>query len=338
MEFSEEKKSLKSEVEISELIIRANTILKEYNWLFFHPYTQVFKIESIIRKQENNELNQEYLSDFFTKEFYDLNSTLSFIDGIFSRSAYVEPFTYFIEHSLILFFERDYGGAINLILPSIEGIFAKYLTEARRIDLNRSRYESLKKTLFYLKSDIIISQEKYFDEHNSSLNKQQADYLKALEKRRLDNWFLNIDSFFTDSLFANSNSLNNGQILNRHSIFHALSLNIYHTKENYIKLFNALIFIAWVFLLYENKSLLANDADSKSLTKRLQYESLIKKSEKLLVHKHCILKEYRLYNKKDLKDTHELRTLSKNLSLKYRLLLKLRNYLDTLYSKWDLRS
>jgi hypothetical protein len=336
-DFKERKKFAKNSLETSERILAVNSLLKEYNWFFVHPYMQNFKIGMLWGRHTDGTLTKEYVAEFFTREFYFLDATLSYFDGIFERSVYIKPFTYFIEHSLILFFQKDYGGAINLILPSIEGAFSKYLTEAKGIDLSAKRYEKIKKVMLSLKDDLLEKRLGYLNEQE--FNTQQLDYLISQERKELDNWFANMHLFYVENLFAQTGDESEYGVLNRHSIFHALSLNIYHTEENYIKLFNSLIFIGWIFLQVEGQSLLfpsSKEDDTRIyLNRRQHYESLIQKSEALVVHKHSLLKKYPLHNGRDFVRRNEFKKIADGASPHVNA-IKMMFYVECKTEKWIL--
>src|ERR1700679_2886845 len=120
-----------------ENLLKINKMIKPYKWLFVHPFIQnawLFRIRDL---HLENKLTEEIVSDTFIRDFYDLERTSSFVDGYCQRSEIIRPFNYYIENSIILAFQKDYAGAINLIIPVIEGVLAKYLTEYKNKDLSR---------------------------------------------------------------------------------------------------------------------------------------------------------------------------------------------------------
>ena len=173
MDFDSQKKLLLGAIEESEMILEANRILKNYNWQFINPYIQVFRIKNFIKWHNNETLTAEKVSEYFIKDFFDLDSTICFVDDFFSRSKYIEPFNYYIEYSLILCFQKDYAAAINLIIPCIEGMLAKYLKVNRNMELSGNRrYEKIKKTIGLIKDDLL---KLYIDTESKHLNKQQMN-------------------------------------------------------------------------------------------------------------------------------------------------------------------
>jgi len=294
IDFDSQKKLLQGAIEESEMILEANKIVKDYNWHFINPYIQLFRIKNFIKWHKNKTLTPEKVSEYFINDFFDLGSTICFVDGFFSRSQYIEPFNYYIEYSLILCFQKDYAAAINLIIPSIEGMLANYLIVNKNIELSGNRrYEKIKKSIRVIKDDLL---ELYIDTESQHLNKQQKDFLISLKSKYLENWVSIINSFFNDSIFAHSDNLEAGNLLNRHMIFHQLKIVPYHTLENYIKLFNAIKFMSWMFLKMEQKPILNQIDDDLYIRKRIHYEEIIKKSAGLLIHKNALLNSYSLHN------------------------------------------
>lgn len=316
----------------SNEIYEVNNILRNYNWQFIHPYMQGFKIMTILDRHSANQLTADFVTDFFIKDFYDLGNTLSSIDGYFKRSTHFEPFCYFIENSLILCFQRDYAGAINVIMPCIEGVLASYLRGVENIDLSKNRFEKIKKATGNLKRKLIESSEKYFNEVTLKdphyvYNRQKSDYLLKQERKYYNDWFDSIERFLQESLFASTDIINSDVELNRHSISHSLELKPYDTLENYIKLFNCLRFIIWALLQLERKSVL-NDIDDKTfLRKMLMYEDIIKRSAKLFQQKRTLLKDYSLYNPQNFQKHIIPKGLYSGTSLKIRLLFRMKAWL-----------
>jgi len=287
---------------------------------------------TILDRHAANQLTTDFVTDFFIEDFYDLGNTLSSIDGHFKRSPHFEPFCYFIENSLILCFQRDYAGAINLLIPCIEGILASYLQGVENIDLSKNRFEKIKKATGNLKKKLVEKGEKYFNDVTLKdphyvYNRQQSDHMLKQERRYFDDWFDSIERFLQESLFASTDIINPEVELNRHSILHSLELKPYDTLENYVKLFNCLRFIIWAFLQLERKSGL-NDIDNDTfLRKMLMYEDIIKLSAKLVQQKRVLLKDYPLYNPQNYQKRIILKGLYTGTSLKIRLLFRMKTWL-----------
>jgi len=295
------------------MVMEANSVLRKFNWHFIHPYIQVYQVEGILRKHERNELTAEYVNAFFVENFYNLDSTLTFIDGFFKRSVYFEPFNYFIENSLILCFQRDYIGAINILIPTIEGILSGYLTSAENLDLNRNRYQKIKKSSTYLKERLLEKTE------------GPADLVEQ-ERKYYDDWFEAIEKFFSESLFCSTNDIDPGVDVNRHAIAHSLTLKPYDTLDNYIRLFNILSFLIWAFLQVEGKSVLNHIDTETFLRKRFLYEDLIKRSERLLSGKKELLKDYPLCQPMNFERTIKIKSILDGQSFKVKLGLLIRKY------------
>ena len=314
---------------VEERILTVNKILRNYNWQFIHPYIQEYQIDIILSRYSANQLTDEFINDFFIGNFYNLDSTLTFIDGFFKRSVYFEPFNYFIENSLILCFQRDYAGAINVLLPCIEGILSRYLETEESIDLSRKRYENIKKASWYLKQKLIrkfecINAAENLKNPFYEYNKQKEEYLLKQERKYFDDWFDAIEKFMKESLFASTETVNPTVELNRHEIMHSLALRPYDTLENYIKLFNCLRFLVWVFLQIENKSILNTIETKTFINKRLLYEAIIDQSEKLLPIKNAILRDYSLNTQISFSRKISFKSIFNEYSFKIKLALRLK--------------
>lgn len=309
-----------------------NNILRNYNWQFIHPYMQGYKIITILDRHAANQLTADFVTDFFIKDFYDLGNTLSSIDGYFKRSPHFKPFCYFIENSLILCFQRDYAGAINILIPCIEGILASYLQSVDNIDLSKNRFEKIKKATGNLKRKLVENAEKYFNDvalkdPHYVYNRQQSDHMLKQERKYYDDWFDSIERFLQESLFASTDILDPGVELNRHSILHSLELKPYDTLENYVKLFNCLRFIIWALLQWEGKSVLNDIRDDTFLRKMLIYEDIIKRSATLFRQKKTLLKDYTFYNPQNFGKQIIPNGLYSGASLKIRLLFWMKAWL-----------
>ncbi|WP_378185890.1 hypothetical protein ACE939_12335 [Aquimarina sp. W85] len=336
LSYEEEKENLLKEYESTESFLEVNEVLNKYGWHFINPYMQVFKITSLMKEEKNGSLNQEKVNSFFINEFYDLSLTLSFVDGYFKRSQFISPYNYFIESSLILCFQKDYAGAINLIIPVIEGSISSYIKEYRGIDLNEgNRYDKIKRAINQIKNDILLNIKK---EYEISLhNKQQIKQLLCYHRKYYDNWVCIIDAFFKKSLFAHTSDNPSNNTLNRHSILHLLEIKNYNSLENYIKLFNSLKFLVWLFLQLEKKSILNNIDDETFMNKRVLYEELIKRSDEITPIKHALLKVYNLNNKSDFSLISNYTPIDKELSIGGKISLYLQRHLLMLSSKSELK-
>lgn len=328
------KDTVKTSIKESEEVMAANELLKKFNWKFIHPYIQGGIIKHINELEEKNVLTENKVANLFIADFYNLDLTLSFIDGYFNRSKNIEPFNYFIEQSLILCFQRDYIGAINILIPSIEGILSNYLTEFKKLELSNKRFDKIRKAIYHLKHDVIVKYEaslKSYTDINGkdiSFTPQQIKHLVSQERKYIENWYSIIESFFKDSLFANTDSITNDDSLNRHSILHLLKKEKYYSLKNYIRLFNSLKFLVWVFLRLEGQSILNHIETEIFIKKRLQYEAIIGKSNELITHKQVILSGYELHDSIEYNHTINYSKLSDGLGLKSKLILKIRRKLD----------
>lgn len=335
--YHQEKEFLKEAFESTEHYLEVNKVLDKYGWNFINPYIQVFKLNHILNQEKQGLLSQEKVDSFFIKEFYDLSNTLSFIDGYFNRSKFISSYNYFIEHSLILCFQKDYAGAINLLIPVIEGTLGSYIKDYRGTSLKEgNRYEKIKKSIKQIKEDILLNIKSGYE--SSSYDKNQINHLISFHRKYYDNWTLIINTFLEKSLFAHTDINLPDNNLNRHLILHFIDIKKYHSLGNYIKLFNCLKFLVWLFLTLERKSILNNIQNQIFLEKRLLYEELIKQSEKLTPIKHAILKEYDLNNKSDLSHNPTYELFNKDLSTGGKIYLYIQKKMLFFRSKIELKN
>ncbi len=315
------KEELDDELKITEKIIEINKYLREFDFFFITPYTQVCKIDLLFKHIKNGTLTRGIVSSFFIKEFYDLSRTLSYIDGYFKKSIYIKNNLYHIERSLILCFQKEYTGAINVLIPCIEGVITAFLNERKLIKKDFDRYKKIRR---FLK---VINQELGEREINSiqestEFNYQQKKHLIKQSRKCLGNWTSMLEIFINESLFSHSNYNNKGNTLNRHIILHSLENNKYDTLENYIKLFNSLTFINWFFIKIEKNSIL-NEIDNETfINKRLYYEKIIEYSNKTTTYKNLILKNHTLHTENELYRKNSYESIYKGLSFKLRLYFK----------------
>jgi len=325
--YSEYADFQKKNIKDVESIIEINEMIKPYKWLFIHPYIQNFWLFRIRDLYKENKLTEDIVTDTFIRDFYNLHITATFIDGYCKQSDIIRPFNYYIENSIVLAYQRDYAGAINIIIPVIEGILSNYLIDFKNKDLTNDRYDKIRGAIGNIKEDIIsqyaesIKRMEYYG-RVIEYNQQQQKQLITYERKYLDLFCSIIDDFFKDSLFCFYDGQKNNSLLNRHQIFHSLNLDIYHTLENYIKLFNSLKFLTWLILRFEKKSIL-NQIDNKVAFERIVlYEELLAKSGIVTPIKHKILSSYDLYNLMDFKRKPFINDLSRELTFKQKFFVK----------------
>ena len=337
MDYKENMEFLKHELEVSELVKSANEAIKGFNGFRLHPYIQVFKIEGIIQRYKDGLLTQDWVDNFFISEFYNLFDTISFVHGFFCNSRYINPYKYYIESSLILCYQGDYAGTLNLIIPVTEAVLVKFLDDHTGKDLRgRDRYKEIKRMPHYF-SKILLERGKE-DFRSSGYSSQQCEQLEQLLRERLDNWSSVLEDFLQNGLFKYVTANDVSKEMNRHAILHLFHPHAYNTLSNYIIIFNTLKMVSWMFSQIENTSILI-DIDSKLLLhKVMHYEELIIKSKNLHVTKHILLKEHELHNVSDMnrKIPHKgIGNLGISASLKIVLMLKKR--LDSRLAKLEMK-
>ena len=126
--FQEKNASQKRELQAINEIIIINEYIKAFNWAYVHPYVVGWEVELFKKMSKEGSGNTEAIFRIFTRAFYDLQTTASFIEGIFKNRKSLVPFAFLIDQAVVLALQKEYAGAINLLIPVIEGSMRHYLT------------------------------------------------------------------------------------------------------------------------------------------------------------------------------------------------------------------
>jgi hypothetical protein len=283
-----------------------NVFLRRNDWLFVCPiFFQGFELD-YFSKLNDIEQPKEKILKIIASKFYNLNWTASFVDGYCSRCDYIKPFLSSIETSIILAFQKEYEGSIKTLIPIIEGILRKYLISEKGLS-DDIKFEHIRKSINILLDDILDREEKilqnYYDQNNTKIlfSIHQINELLKFQKEYYTIWFSFISDFFDNSLYLNTKRKKIKNEINRHSILHELGNDFDYNFENFIKIFFVILFLTWIYLKKEGKSLL-NQIDSKIfLDKVISYKNIIEKSEKLDYDKHVLLFGKKGYRNETLK-------------------------------------
>ncbi len=117
--FEQEKEHLIRHLEEAKWVVNVNNYLKKFNWAFVHPYLVGYNISAFEKMQKEGSGTQESVFRIFKDYFFDLRHTAYFIDGYFLNRPSLKPFCLLIDQSVILCLQRDYAGAINLLIASL---------------------------------------------------------------------------------------------------------------------------------------------------------------------------------------------------------------------------
>lgn len=236
-------------------IIPINKYLKKFNWAFIHPHLIGAEINYFAELVKNKSGNKDAIFKIFANSFFNLQNTAVLIDGYFKIRPNLKPFCHLIDQSVFMCLERNYAGAINTLLPVIEGSIRHYL-----INVIGKKNETImnSKDFFqifpHLRKDILDRQEDYYKKNylnsfgiSNSFDQSQINELLKWEAKNVDIWFSIIKEYLENSLYLDTRTGNVQDKLNRHSIFHGFNGDIYYNLENYLKIFNCIFFLSWAF-------------------------------------------------------------------------------------------
>jgi hypothetical protein len=304
--FDELQKHHKVELDIINKYKEVNNFLRLNDWLFVCPlFFQGYELNYFFELSKRNEPAKLEILKAISAKFYNLNWTTSFVDGYCSRCNHINPFARSIENSIILAFQKDYEGGIKTLIPVVEGIIRKYLTTEKGFNNDNIGFYNIKTSIEFLYNDLIEIERtellNYHDQNNTniSFSESQIEELLKFHIEYYKTWFSFISDFFENSLYLSTKSrkIKNQNEVNRYSILHELGYDFDYNFENYIKVFFVILFLTWIFLMKENKSILSQIDTKTFINKIISYKNIIEKSERLDYDKHVLLS-----GKKDYKD------------------------------------
>lgn len=253
--FKEAKEHLIRHNARTKKIIPVNKYLKKYNWAFVHPYLIGAEVDHFSELAQNNSGDKDSIYRVFANSFFDLQTTALFIDGYFKKRPSLYPFCQLIDQSVFLCLQRDYAGAINSLIPVIEGSIRHYLINVvGKTNESIMKSEELLKVFYYLKKDFLKRQKDYYENEYAKFfgmqvpfDKSQVKQLLKYETENIDIWFAIILEYFKQNLYLDTRTGVVNDKLNRHSIFHGFNGDIYYNLENYLKIYNCINFLSWAF-------------------------------------------------------------------------------------------
>jgi hypothetical protein len=265
IDYQTEKKSLVDFVDRTKRIIKINEYLKQFNWAFVHPYLIGFEINEFEELEKNNSGNKTIIFEIFSNAFFDLRTTSVFIEGYFKKRESLAPFCQLIDQSVFLCLQRDYAGGINILIPVIEGSIRHYLVNKKgKTNEKIMKTEDLIKVFDHLREEYLNYQKDYY-KNRQGYNQQQIKQLLIHQSEFIDTWFSIIKDYFKNNLYLDTRNGDIADKLNRHSIFHGFSTEVYYNLENYLKLFNFLNFLSFAFGLADPNIGPLADIESKDI-------------------------------------------------------------------------
>ena len=271
--FIEEKENLIRFNESVKSAVAVNEYLKQFNWAFVHPYMANFELAYLNNLKIEGTGNSKAVFAIFAKFFFDLRNTAAFIDGSFKTRDSLAPFCQIIDQSVFLCLQLDYAGAINCLLPVIEGSIRHYLVykQGRKNDSTKNTKDMLK-VFYHLKNDFIKNKREYYEQHfNEHLGKKidleenQIEQLLMYQGEFIEMWFGILQDHFKNNLYVSQEAGTSPDPLNRHIIFHGITTDIYYNLENYLKIFNSIVFLSYAFGMAQPGSSLLIDIETKDI-------------------------------------------------------------------------
>lgn len=281
--FDSYKKNLIDFTDNIKNAIEVNNYLNEFSWGFIHPYLQNMYIDYFRKLKSKPSTTKQDVFKIFAKYFFDLKNTATFIDGIFKKRRCLLPFCHLIDQSVFMCLQRDYAGAINALIPVIDGSIRYYLVHVKQAEAkNTFRMQELLKAFPLMKEDNLeLHREFYKNEWHkvfgarTPLTEEQAAELLQYDAQSVDLWFSILLGYFENNLYLDTRKGAIKDELNRHSIFHGFTDKIYYNLENYLKIFNCVLFLSYAFCLSERgASVLSNLTDDEILYKWSAFEKI----------------------------------------------------------------
>jgi hypothetical protein len=279
--FEREKENLTRHNKVVEDVVAANKYLKQFNWAYVHPYVMGGHVKYFLTLEKEGRGSTKTVFQIFARLFYDLRTTTHFIDSIFKTRPELEPFCHLIDQSVVMCLQRDYAGAINTLLPVIEGSLRHYLVNRQGMNNNDIKKPELLSVFTYLKVSHLAGQRHFYEKHYKNyygppvtFSADQLDELVGLKEACIDMWFDIIKHYLDKSLYISTKSPDFFDGLNRHVIFHGLTSDIYYNLENYLRIFNCIIFLSWAFAMGHGGSFLFGLEDEDILDKWIAFEQI----------------------------------------------------------------
>ena len=162
--YEQEKEQLVKDNVSTKRIIKINEYLQQFNWATIHPYLFGFQVDYLENLMTENKGTSEEVFKLFAASFFELKSTAAFIEGSIKKRPYLSPFCHLIDQSVFMCLQRDYAGAINTLLPVIEGSIRNYLIQnkgfRRETPINKDK---MIMAFDYIKNDYYNRQLKVYE-------------------------------------------------------------------------------------------------------------------------------------------------------------------------------
>jgi hypothetical protein len=274
--FREQIVSQKRELRTVEKIVEVNEYLQAFNWAYVHPYVIGLEVELFDKMRQEGSGTTEAIFRIFARSFYDLKSTAAFIEGIFKKRKSLAPFGLLIDQAVVLALQKEYAGAISLLVPVIEGSLRHYLVTIKgqpAATLTKSVH--LLKAFQYMEDDYVAHQQQALenDEEGQRYNlppfdANQRKQLLANEQAYIKKWLSIAKSYLAHNLYLDTRTGVVADKLNRHAIVHGFTTDIYYSFDNFLRLYHLLFFLSWAYGISTKGTSLLIDVDDEVLLQK----------------------------------------------------------------------
>lgn len=286
-------KHIEKEIEVIKRIDRLNTELHNYNWLFLHPYNQGFEIEYFEKlvRETDKESAEDKIFERYARRFLDLQQTIVMIEGFYRKRPFLNDFIIQIEESVILCIQKDFSGAINLLLPVIEGSLRNYLiskkgdkakTVIKMSELSTKAFATMTNDYVSRIKEGLTSENYELNHSNLQLDANQEKQILSKYREYFNLWIKQLYDYLNNNLYLDTrkgDQINDN--FNRHNLIHALD-KIDYSFKNYLRLFICLNFLAWAFGNITKECSILADVDNEIVDKKWsEYFKILTISESL---------------------------------------------------------
>jgi hypothetical protein len=290
--YRKEIENISKEILTISRIDKLNSKLHDYNWIFFHPYNQGFEIdlfEKLVVDSNDKEAEQRIFEQF-ARKFLDLKLTITIIDGFYRKRPFLSDFIQQIEESVILCLQKDFSGAINLLIPAIEGSIRNYLVSKKgKKAKSVIKMSDLGVAFNYMTDDYVNLQKEYLNNRFGYLQ-QTGDYLDSNQEKQILKkhreyfclWIKQLKDYLDNNLYLDTRKTDKiTDVFNRHNLVHGLD-KIDYSFRNYLRLINCLNFLSWAFgVIRKDCSFLAEVDESETRKKWVEYFKILTISESM---------------------------------------------------------
>lgn len=220
-----------------------------------------------------------------------MQQTIVMIEGFYRKRPFLNDFITQIEESVILCLQKDFSGAINLLLPVIEGSLRNYLIskngdKAKAIikmsELSAKAFTAMANDYINLIKEDLIFGNYELNYSNLKLDANQEKQLLSKYREYFNLWIKQLNDYLNNNLYLDTRKGEQiSDSFNRHNLIHALD-KIDYSFKNYLRLFNCLNFLAWAFGNITKECSILADVDDDIVNKKwVEYFKVLTISESL---------------------------------------------------------